>query len=306
MEKLESISLLYIVIGCVFVISLLVNMYCLDRNSCKLSESVMSPVSPSGFAKCKGAPEETRRKHLDNSGYLSESLNPTRDFPCRRTFSGQGTDVWHDFRRYFENISQLNNWTSEYSRKTLLCCRRGQAEAFAYGLPLNQQNDFSVLLEKLEERFDPANMKDSFIADAKLRWKRKDETYREFGQVVEDLYRKAYPNNLDIVKEQSLITFLDNCHKSTDFRLAVKRTNPKTTQEAITNAMKEECLRLTENENPKRNFQQIYNVRGRPYRRYYRGGRQNGWRGRGQSSSIDNQSGASSSLQQNENTNALN
>ena len=187
-----------------------------------------------------------------------------------------------------------------------MCCLRGQAEAFAYGLPLNQQNDFSVLLEKLEERFGPANMKDSFIADAKLRRKRKDETYREFGQVVEDLYRKAYPNNLDIVKEQSLITFLDNCHESTDFRLAVKRTNPKTTQEAITSAMKEECLRLTENEKPKRNFQQIYNVRGRPYRRYYRGGRRNGWRGRGQSSSIDNQSGASSSLQQNENTNALN
>ena len=176
MERLESISLLYIVKGCVIVISLLVNMYCLDRNSCKLSESVMSPASTSEFAKCKRAPEETTRKHLDNSGYLSESLNPTRDFPCRRTFSGQGTDVWYDFRRYFENISQLNNWTSEYSRKTLLCCLRGQAEAFAYGLPLGQQNDFSVLLEKLEERFGPANMKDLFIADAKLRRERKDET----------------------------------------------------------------------------------------------------------------------------------
>ena len=138
MEKLEPISLFYIVIGCVFVISVLGNRYCLDRNSCKLSESVVSPVTPSGFAKCKGAPEKTR-KHLDNSGYLSESLNPTRDFPYSQTFSGQGADVWHDFRRYFENISQLNNWTSEYSRKTLLCCFRGQAEAFAYGLSLGQK-----------------------------------------------------------------------------------------------------------------------------------------------------------------------
>ena len=95
--------------------------------------------------------------------------------------------------------------------------------------------------------------------------------HREFGQAVEDQYR----NNLDTVKEQSLITFLHNCHESTDFRLAVKRTNPKTTLETITSAMKEECLRLTENEKPKWNFQQIHNVRGRRYRRYYREGRRN-------------------------------
>ena len=39
-------------------------------------------------------------------------------------------------------------------------------------------NDLKLLLEKLEERFGPANMKDSFIADAKLRRKQKDETFR--------------------------------------------------------------------------------------------------------------------------------
>ena len=47
-------------------------------------------------------------------------------------------------------------------------------------------------------------MKDSFIPDAKLRRKRKDESCRDFGQVIEDLYRKAYPNSLAIVKEQSM------------------------------------------------------------------------------------------------------
>ena len=50
------------------------------------------------------------------------------------------------------------------------------------------------------------------------------------------------------MKEKSLQTFLDNCHESTDFRLTVKRADPKTIQEAITSAMKEECLQMTENE----------------------------------------------------------
>ena len=44
--------------------------------------------------------------------HLESVSTTTRDFPCRRTFSGQGIDVWHDFRRYFENISQLNNHVS--------------------------------------------------------------------------------------------------------------------------------------------------------------------------------------------------
>ena len=110
------------------------------------------------------------KKHLDNSGNPMESVSPTREFPCRRFFfSGQGADVSHDFRRHFENISQLNNWTCEYSRRTLLCCLRGQAEAFAYGLPSCEQNDLNLLLAKLEKRFGPANMKDSFIADARVR-----------------------------------------------------------------------------------------------------------------------------------------
>ena len=45
------------------------------------------------------------------------------------------------------------------------------------------------------------NMKDIYIADARLRRKKKDETYREFGQAIEDLFRKAYPDNAGIVED---------------------------------------------------------------------------------------------------------
>jgi hypothetical protein len=37
------------------------------------------------------------------------------------------------------------------------------------------------------------------------------------------------------------LAFLDKCGQSEDFRLAVKRTRPKTLQEAVVNAMQEEC-----------------------------------------------------------------
>jgi hypothetical protein len=45
-----------------------------------------------------------------------------------------------------------------------------------------------------------------------------------------------------------LSLFLENCHDSADFRLSVKRTRPKTLQDAITAAIQEECLRQTEHE----------------------------------------------------------
>ena len=42
------------------------------------------------------------------------------------------------------------------------------------------------------------------------------------------------------------VAFLDKCGQSEDFRLAIKRTRPKTLQEAVVNALQEECLRVSE------------------------------------------------------------
>lgn len=58
----------------------------------------------------------------------------------------------------------------------------------------------------------------------------------------------AYPGNSDIVEENAVKAFLDKCGQSEDFRMAVKRTRPKNLQEAVINAMQEECLRVGEND----------------------------------------------------------
>ena len=91
-------------------------------------------------------------------------------------------------------------------------------------------------------------MKERYIAEANLRQKQTTESFRDFGQALEDLYRRAYPNNPEIVQESAIKTFLNKCGQSEDFRLAVKRTKPKTLQEAVTSAMQEDCLRIGEKE----------------------------------------------------------
>ena len=100
----------------------------------------------------------------------------------------------------------------------------------------------------MEERFGLLAMRDSYIAEAKLRRKKGDENFRDFGQAVESLFRRAYPESLDVIRENALTTFLENCSDSADFRMAVKRTKPQTLQEAVKNAIQEECIRMGESE----------------------------------------------------------
>jgi hypothetical protein len=60
----------------------------------------------------------------------------------------------------------------------------------------------------LNQRFGHTALKDSYIAEAKLRRKRDNETFRDFGRAIEDLYRRAYPDNREYVSESPMKTFL--------------------------------------------------------------------------------------------------
>lgn len=45
----------------------------------------------------------------------------------------------------------------------------------------------------------------------------KTESFRDFGQSIADLYRRAHPNNREYVEEASLKTFMDNCRTMKTF-----------------------------------------------------------------------------------------
>ncbi|CAC5370891.1 unnamed protein product [Mytilus coruscus] len=159
-------------------------------------------------------------------------LPRSHEYPVRRTFSGSCGDVWNEFLQYFENLAELNAWDSEKSRRVLLSTLRGQAETFAYGLQLVFQRNYDRLKQRMEERFGHTAMKEKYTAEAKLRTMKAGESLRDFGQALEDLYRRAYPGNPEIVEENAIKAFLDKCGHSEDFRLAVQRTRPKTVQSA--------------------------------------------------------------------------
>lgn len=51
-------------------------------------------------------------------------LSHAPEYPVRRTFSGNSEDVWTEFLQYFENLSELNAWEPETSRRVLLSTLR--------------------------------------------------------------------------------------------------------------------------------------------------------------------------------------
>ncbi|CAC5370887.1 ZBTB38 [Mytilus coruscus] len=103
--------------------------------------------------------------------------------------------------------AQLNAWDSEKSRRVLFSTLRGQAETFAYGLQLVFQRNYDRLKQKMEERFGHTAMKVKYTAEAKLRTRKAGESLRDFGQALQDLYRRAYPGNPDIVEENAIKAF---------------------------------------------------------------------------------------------------
>ncbi|CAC5396591.1 unnamed protein product [Mytilus coruscus] len=64
----------------------------------------------------------------------------------------------------------------------------------------------------------------------------------------------------EVVQENSIRTFLDACGESEDFRMAIRRTKPKTLQEAVTSAMQEECIRINERNSSKLVRRNVYEV----------------------------------------------
>ena len=235
---------------CVILLSVIMKLVSADSTKPVAADNRTQP-SPQTVQRKRPMVQTPRPASTDRSSPRSEMMtfaegHGAPQIQIKRTFKGDGNDIWIEFIRYFENVAHLNDWTTDRKRRVLFTTFRGQAETYAYGLSDAERGDYEQLKQAMDNRFGHKAMKESYITEAKLRKKKDSESFRDFAQSVEDLYRRAHPDNRDFVQESSLKTFLDNCCDTEDFRLAVRRTRPKTLQDAVTAAMQEECIRVSE------------------------------------------------------------
>lgn len=62
------------------------------------------------------------------------------------------------------------------------------------------------------------------------------------GPSIEDLYKHAYPSYPELVKENSIRSFIDACGESEEFRISIRQIKPKTIQDSASSAMQEKCI----------------------------------------------------------------
>ena len=264
----QNIMLLSLTVLIAFLVSVIIKLFVEETWNCsQLSDK--QDVGKQGTADNvrKKLDFNTMQNDNDNVSFtpqpssVPQSYTHSRtELQLKRTFSGTDKDIWADYLRYFEYVSQINGWDNERKRLVFMTTLRGQAETFVHGLSVTVQTKWDSLINAMELRFGHSNMKESYLAEAKLRRRKQGESFRDLGQAIEDLYRRAYPSNPEIVQENSIRTFLDACGESEEFRMTIRRTKPRTLQEAITNAMQEECIRVNERNLNKQLRRNIYNV----------------------------------------------
>lgn len=65
------------------------------------------------------------------------------------------------------------------------------------------------LIESIELRFGHSNMKESYLVEARLRRRTPGESFRDLVQaIIEDLYRRVYPSNSEVLQEIAFEHFL--------------------------------------------------------------------------------------------------
>ncbi|CAG2193100.1 unnamed protein product [Mytilus edulis] len=150
----------------------------------------------------------------------------------KRTFSGSIDDVLADFLRYFEIIATLNAWNEERNRLVFFTILRGQVETYVQGL--------SSYIQMRWQNFN-------FFKDGVTVWTFKHERKIPCGGKIKKKETwRAYPSHPELVQENSIRSFLDACCESEEFCMFIRRTKPKTLQEAVSSAMQEECIRMNE------------------------------------------------------------
>ncbi|VDH99985.1 Hypothetical predicted protein [Mytilus galloprovincialis] len=124
---------------------------------------------------------------------------------AKRTFDGTTQDVWSDFLRYYENFATLNGWSDERKRMLFLTTLRGQAETYVHGLPNSDVINWNSLLQKMELRFWPSNMKESYLVE---------EEEVEKTKLNDKTIKDAYPiprieDNIDALSGAKWMSVLD-------------------------------------------------------------------------------------------------
>ena len=156
-----------------------------------------------------------------------------------------GTGLWNDYLSHFESVSLLNHWSETEKGLYLAVSLRGQALGILGNQPKDDRQNYTRLVQSLQDRFAPSNQTELYRAQLRERRQKASESLQEMGQDVRRLTNLAYPAASSDLKEiMATEKFLDGLYDS-EMRLKIKQARPSSLNDAIQRAVELEAFNRT-------------------------------------------------------------
>ena len=165
---------------------------------------------------------------------------------CMKPATYDGKGLWNDYLSHFESVSLLNRWTETEKGLYLAASLRGQALGILGNQPRDDRQNYTRLVQSLQDRFAPSNQTELYRSQLRERRQKASESLPEMGQDVRRLTNLAYPTASSDLKEiLATEQFLDGLYDS-EMRLKIKQARPSSLNDAIQRAVELEAFNRAE------------------------------------------------------------
>ena len=165
---------------------------------------------------------------------------------CMKPATYDGMGLWNDYLSHFESVSLLNHWTETEKGLYLAASLRGQALGILGNQPRDERQNYTRLVQSLQDRFAPSNQTELYRSQLRERRQKASESLPEMGQDVRRLTNLAYPTASSDLKEilatEQFLNGLYDC----EMRLKIKQARPSSLNDAIQRAVELEAFNRAE------------------------------------------------------------
>ncbi|XP_072016698.1 uncharacterized protein [Amphiura filiformis] len=159
-----------------------------------------------------------------------------------------GSKPWREYESHFRACWQLNAWTDKEAAAYLAASLRDSACKVLQPVPVDyytgrrRAHTIEELLQRLEKRYGPGKLADSFLLQLKGRRRRPKETLRELGEAVSELVDQAYPEAPPHMRERLAKDQFKEAVDDGEMRYAIHRAHCQTLDDAVEAALEAESF----------------------------------------------------------------
>ena len=150
--------------------------------------------------------------------------------PKMSTFDGKSD--WRPFYTQFTHIAHRYRWNSDTKLDKLIECLRDRALKYFSTRPLRDQQNFNVLVEKMNERFGKKDLPHIIRRQLQDVQQMNEESLEEFAERVREMATDGYPNTPDhCIQTVAVDAFLKGCLNKPAALIALDK-NPENLDDA--------------------------------------------------------------------------